>query len=310
MSSAAHIAEVLAGRKVQGRGGNYLVPCPAHEDDSPLLSLSDGDRGVKVNCFAGCKPADIYDAIRRKDRSLLESGRTASQPVKGSSEYERCQHEKAAWLWSQRRPIISSIAETYLRSRGITCPLPPTLGFLPPSKPEHHPAMIAAFGLPDELEPGQLGKPRNVNAVHLTLLKADGTGKADVDKPKLMVGSAKLPIVLAPPNDLLGLAITEGVEDALTVHQATGLGVWAAGAAGRMPALAEVVPDYIEAVTIFAHDDPAGRNGARALAEALAKLNKGNVSRRLRRVWAISPTPLSCSASRSLSRVCHERRRE
>jgi hypothetical protein len=67
----------------------------------------------------------------------------------------------------------------------------------------------------------------------------------------------------------MGLAICEGIEDALTAHQATGLAAWAAGAAGFMPKLADVVPVYIEATTIFAHSDNAGRNNARRLATAL-----------------------------------------
>jgi hypothetical protein len=277
MSSAAHIAEVLAGHKVQARGGNYLVKCPAHEDDSPSLSLRDGNRGLVVHCFAGCRPADVYFAIRHRVGELLEPGRTAPEPAKGSSEYERRQHDKARWLWSQRRPIAGSSAEKYLREvRGISCPLPPTLGFLRPSKPEHHPAMIAAFALVDEPEPGQLGKPRDVDAIHLTLLKADGSGKADVEPNKIMVGSpGKRPIVLAPPNDLLALAVTEGIEDALTVHQAIGLGAWAAGAADRMPKIADMLPSYIESISIYLHaGDKAGRDGAQALADALDRRNR------------------------------------
>jgi hypothetical protein len=129
--------------------------------------------------------------------------------------------------------------------------------------------MIAAFALPDEIEPGKLAEPCDVQAIHLTLLRADGSGKVDIDKSKLMVGSSSLPIIIAPPNDLLGLAITEGIEDALTAHQATGLGAWAAGSANRLPALADVLPGYIEALTIFADDDKAGRDNARALAAAL-----------------------------------------
>ena len=132
--------------------------------------------------------------------------------------------------------------------------------------------MIAAFSLPDEIEPGLLGEPRNVEAVHLTLLRNDGNGKADTDRSKLFVGSpGNLPIVLAPPNDLLALAITEGIEDGLTAHQATGLGAWAAGSAGRMPALSESLPRYIESVTIRAHADRAGQDGALTLAEALTR---------------------------------------
>jgi hypothetical protein len=268
---AAHISEVLAGTKVKAYGGNYLVPCPAHEDDSPSLSLRDGDRRLMVHCFAGCSPGDVYAAIRRKGHKLLEPGETAPKPVRGSSEYERRQHDKAAWLWSRRKPIAGTIAERYQRqTRGITCPLPATLAFLPPLKPEHHPAMVAAFGLVDEPEPGVLGKPHEVGSIHLTLLKPDGSGKIEQTREqpdKLIIGSPLgRPIVLAPPNDLLGLAITEGIEDALTAHAATGLGAWAAGAAGFMPKLADTLPSYIEAVTIFAHADEAGQANARQLA--------------------------------------------
>src|SRR5262249_4796397 len=139
-------------------------------------------------------------------------------------------------------------------------------------KPEHHPAMIAAFALVDEPEPGIVGKPQDVGAVHLTLLKPDGNDKAEIDQPKIIVGNPLArPIVVAPPNDLLGLAVCEGIEDALTAHQSTGLGAWAAGTAGFMPKLADVVPRYIEAVTIYAHPDKAGENGARKLAAALHK---------------------------------------
>jgi hypothetical protein len=94
-----------------------------------------------------------------------------------------------------------------------------------------------------------------------------------VDKPKKIIGSpGHLPIVLAPANDLLGLAICEGIEDALTAHAATGIGAWAAGGGGRMPTLADTVPAYIETVTIHAHADTSvttGQDGARRLAEAL-----------------------------------------
>lgn len=130
--------------------------------------------------------------------------------------------------------------------------------------------MIAAFSLPDEPQPGVLRESPDVEAVHLTLLRRDGSGTADVEHSKLFVGSpGNLPIVLAPANDLLGLAITEGIEDALTANQITGLGVWAAGSAGRMPALAQILPEYIETVTICAHADKAGRDGALALAKAV-----------------------------------------
>jgi hypothetical protein len=132
--------------------------------------------------------------------------------------------------------------------------------------------MIAAFGLVEDPEPCLIIPPRKVEAVHLTKLKPDGSGKTDVEPNKIIIGSpGNLPLVIAPPNDLLGLAIAEGLEDALSVHQATGLAAWAAGGAGRMPKLADIIPSYIECVTIFAHNDEngAGRDGAYQLAQAL-----------------------------------------
>jgi hypothetical protein len=200
-STAARIAEALTGRPVKRlKDGNYLVCCPAHGDSSPSLSIRDSPRGLIVNCWAGCKPREVYAAIRAKGLKIERSDTPPVAPPKSAPEYQRQQAEKAAWLWSKRRPIAGSIAERYLReARNYSGPLPPTLAFLPPLKPEHHPALIAAFALVDEPEPGLLGKPQNVTAIHLTLLKGDGSGKADTKPNKITVGSPLgKPIVLAP----------------------------------------------------------------------------------------------------------------
>jgi Toprim domain len=273
--SAAAIAAALTGKQSKPMpGGNFLVRCPAHDDRHPSLSIRDGENGLIVHCWSGCEARDVYAALRQ--RGLISENthrpkRARPAPVAGIS-HERRQHEKAGWLWHHRRPITDSIAEVYLReARGYTGLLPPTLGFLPPTKPEHHPALIAAFAIPSEPEPsGVLDVPRDVDAVHLTLLQRDGSGKADVKPNKLTLGRPLgRPIVLAPVNDLLGLAITEGIEDGLSAFAATGLGVWAAGSASFLPALADRVLGYVTAVTIFSHPDPAGQRGTYALAKRL-----------------------------------------
>jgi hypothetical protein len=182
------------------------------------------------------------------------------------------QHKKASWLWAQRSPLAGSIAETYLRkARGYHGPVPATLGFLRPFK-DYPPALIAAFAMPgDDPGSGALVAPKDVGAVHLIALKADGSGKADIEVPKRTIGSpGGLPIVVAPVNDLLGLAITEGLEDALSVYEGTGLGVWAAAGACFMPRLAAAVASYVECATIFAHPDETGRTNALMLAQRLA----------------------------------------
>jgi hypothetical protein len=140
--------------------------------------------------------------------------------------------------------------------------------------------MIAAFGSAYEPEPELVEiADAQVRGIHITRLAANGSGKAGTERDKIMIGSSTgYPIVLAPPNDLMGLAITEGIEDALSVHDDTGLGAWAAGSAGRLPALADTVPSYIEAVTIAADVDETGQRGAselrvRLLARGIKEVN-------------------------------------
>jgi hypothetical protein len=154
--------------------------------------------------------------------------------------------------------------------RGYGGVLQPTLAFLP-GHWGHQPALMAAFGMPSEPEPGELAiAGADLKAVHLTKLKPDGSGKVDIKPNKIAVGHhLGAPIVLAPPNDLLGLTICEGVEDALSTHEATGIGAWASGGATFLPALADAVPEYTDTITIFGDDDVTGRRCALQLAVRL-----------------------------------------
>jgi hypothetical protein len=154
--------------------------------------------------------------------------------------------------------------------------------------------MLAAFGTATEPEPGRLEiGTRDLCGVHITRLAPDGSGKAGTERDKIMVGmSAGSPIVLAPPNDLQGLAITEGIEDALSVHAGTGLGAWAAGAAARLPALASAIPSYVECITILADSDPDGERHAAELTHRLKQQ-----SRAVRLVRFVPRVPAAWSAA-------------
>jgi putative DNA primase/helicase len=195
------------------------------------------------------------------------------------------QREKARSLWRMSEPATGTIVEAYLREcRRIAVPLPGTVRFLPARKPNQHPTMITAYGIAGEPEPGVITISEAViTAVHLTLLKPDGSDKAGIKPNKITVASpAGRPLVLAPMNDLMGLVITEGIEDALSVHQATGLGAWAAGSAPFMPNLVRAIEQLAtareedaspECITIIVDDDPAGRRNVFDLAAALAALS-------------------------------------
>jgi Toprim domain len=200
-------------------------------------------------------------------------GATRKEPNATDIAAPAVKRDKARWLWSRRQRIEGTPAETYLRkARGYGGRLPSTLGFLP-GLYEYPPALIAAFGSVGESEPGLISiSDAAVVGVHLTRLAPGGTAKAGTQTDKIMIGTPLgSPIVVAAPGDLGGLAITEGIEDALSVHEATGLGAWAAGAASFMPALAEAVPSWIECVTILVDDDDAGRCNADVLAERLER---------------------------------------
>jgi hypothetical protein len=302
--SAARIAHVLGGAPTGGGGFICRCPVPTHGsgrgDRRPSLSVRDGHSRPLVKCFSGCDVREVLAELRRMD--LLQARDENDDPLTNSersysakrinknrapassassskttqhraevtkNDYKRRQHEKAEWLWSQRRPIIGTVAERYLCARGYYGPIPQTIAFLPARDP-YPPALIAAFGMPEEPEPTVLAALRDVSAVHITRLKPDGSDRERGSDAKIMIGGlVGSPIVLAPVNDLLGLAITEGIEDALSVHVATELGVWAAASASRMPALADTVPSYVETVTIFAHPDKVGQDKARELASKL-----------------------------------------
>ncbi|RXH25843.1 hypothetical protein XH99_22310 [Bradyrhizobium nanningense] len=198
----------------------------------------------------------------------------------------------ARFLWSQRQPIKATAGERYLReARGYGGAIPPTIGYLPTRGKDVH-AIICAFGLPDEREPGALHmRDDAVRGVHLIRLLPDGSDR-DRDHPqgKSTIGKCPgAPIVCAPFHDSSNaLVIAEGVEDALTAHEVMGIGAWAAGGASRMPALAESIPDWTDCASILIDDNSAGRVNT-------AKLERSLQERGVE-VWEIQPFELGSDA--------------
>jgi len=53
----------LDGVKETGHG-KYVARCPAHDDRSPSLAISEGDAGrTLLKCFAGCETEDVLSAL-------------------------------------------------------------------------------------------------------------------------------------------------------------------------------------------------------------------------------------------------------
>ncbi len=80
---------------VKQHGDRFMAVCPAHQDKSPSLSLSQAEDGrALVYCFAGCKTRDVLGAVGMEMRDLFPESlsqeqrkqfrRTKLQAVRGS----------------------------------------------------------------------------------------------------------------------------------------------------------------------------------------------------------------------------------
>jgi len=264
--------DILTGGKI----GRFDLPCPIC---SPEKSAAGQKRKVMRLWRASSTYATYYCArcelsgyardgtARRPDAGELVRARLEAQRFTASVAEDR--RRKARWLWSRRRPIQGTPAERYLReARGYNGALAPTLGFLPGSS-NFSAALISAFAFPSDAEHIEISAGA-IQAVHLTRLAPDGSAKAGTETDKLVIGTPRgTPIVLAPITDGLGLVIAEGIEDALSVHEATGSGAWAAASAPLLSHLVATVPDYVECVTCVVDDDKAGRRNSAELAAGL-----------------------------------------
>lgn len=256
MSDAREITTALGG-KWYGRYG--LAFCPAHHNtDTPALSVGTGREGqLLLNCKAGCDFADVAAALR--DRGL--SGLEASPPRDYKAEQDAADRKRslqAQHLARETIPIIGTIAESYLRGRGITCPMPDMLRFHPACwHPTGHrlPAMVARV------------KGSDGYAVHRTYLKPDGSGKAEVEPAKAMLGNCAggaVRLIEAEGQ----LVVAEGIETALSL--ASGLlqapaTIWAALSTSGMKNLR--LPASPSRLTVASDGDTAGREAAHMLAE-------------------------------------------
>jgi hypothetical protein len=128
------LAMALGGRKA---GTAWMACCPAHEDRDPSLAITDAkDGGVLLRCHAGCDQLDVIEALRA--RGLWEAARRHnSGRRRNENRIARTQADSNAMkrtqaalgIWQASRPAEETSVEPYLRSRGLTVPVPPSLRF-------------------------------------------------------------------------------------------------------------------------------------------------------------------------------------
>ena len=168
----------------------------------------------------------------------------------------------ASRLFAASKRITGTLAEIYLRSRGITqFGANGALRFHPKcwhreegqTKSTPRPAMIAAV----------TDGAGAVQGVHRTWLAADGQGKAAVKPERRAMGHLLGNAVRLTPQDDI-LVIGEGIETMLTLSEAIpGLPVWAALSSGHLGAV--LLPEGLKRLYIAIDRDPAGHRAAERL---------------------------------------------
>lgn len=248
--------------------GSYgVAACPVCQPqkrrDQHALTIADGHDKLLVHCKkSGCSFLNIMDAAgvnsgEWRTSDAYATRRNSDKPQIQTTEYQ------ARRLWSETQPIGGTPAENYLRGRSVTVPLPKTLRYAPSCwhlSKEHHPAMVA------------LVEGSGAFSVHRTYLRADGTGKADVEPAKVMLGASGGGAVRL--TDGPGpLVVAEGIETALSLacgllrYPAT---IWAALSTSGMRSLH--LPSRPGRLTIAVDGDSPGREAAYSLASHASAL--------------------------------------
>lgn len=63
MVTAEHVTHELGGHR---SGSGWMVCCPAHEDRTPSLSITERDGKLLFKCFAGCEQQAVVTALRKR----------------------------------------------------------------------------------------------------------------------------------------------------------------------------------------------------------------------------------------------------
>ena len=247
-------------------GSGYRGRCPVHGGTKSPFALRQGESGrLLVHCHAGCDPALILAAIRARFGAAIAGPRIEpARPAKlRPPPAPRDWSAVAASLWAKGEALAGTSAETYLLARGLPAVVvqqASELRFLPADGFGPFPCLMA------RITDWVTARPISL---HFTRLAMDGSAKAPVERPKLLLAGHRKQggcIRLTPDDEVtMGLGLAEGIETALAaMHLLHWRPVWATVDAGNMKAFPLL--NGIESLALFADHDEAGLNAATACA--------------------------------------------
>lgn len=246
--------------------GEWKGLCPFHSEKSPSFTIF--DRGNRFKCFGCGATGDVLDFVRllhgvglRDAAELLGAGGLPTievAPMRGREDGDSNRTADALTIWSTSTPATGTLAETYLRWRGLDLPIPESIRFAALRyRGREYPVLVAAV----------TGADDRVCGIQRTYLADDGRGKADLPTPKLSLGRVRGGAIRLAP--VAGeLVVAEGLEDGLTLHQELGVAAWAAAGASNLSTMR--FPPIVRRVTVGGDNDDAGRAAAAKAAESFA----------------------------------------
>jgi DNA primase len=103
--------------KVQPKGHNkWMACCPAHEDKSPSLAVTESPDGkILLRCFAGCDALDVVHSLNLELADLFDKPLDYSHPMAFAIK-ERNQKERKNVALDRYRMVLS-VADG-MRKRG------------------------------------------------------------------------------------------------------------------------------------------------------------------------------------------------
>ena len=258
--------------KLHRAGREWKACCPFHADRSPSFTIYAG--GKRFCCFGCGAEGDVFDFVSklhgvglRGAAILLGKGDVVTTEVAPLPPADDAgdRVDEARTIWRAASPAQGTLAETYLRWRGLSITIPPTIRFASlryGKRGREYPTLVAAVS----------GDGGRLTGIQRTYLADNGKGKADVPKAKLSLGKVRCGAIRLAPV-ARKMVVTEGLEDGLSLQEALGAPVWVACGASMLPSLR--FPDFVRDIAIGGDNDEAGRAAADKAAKAFAERGHG-----------------------------------
>ena len=251
----AQLTHNLGGKWYRSYG---VAPCPIcqpqRRKDQDALGITMKGGALLMNCKkSNCAFTDILIAAGITP-GTVEIDRLALQAAEQARQEQAAKLKaRARLIWDQGQPIQGTKGEAYLRGRGITCPLPDTLRWLPDTY--HTPSGTYCSAMVADVTTG---------GAHRTFFTKKGERLAKSAKMMLgpcAGGAVRLSESTGP------LLVCEGIETGLSLLSGLLSGphtVWAALSTSGIKGL--TLPRRAGDLVIAPDGDDAGREAANALA--------------------------------------------